>query len=53
MEEDHEDFWRGMRLNGNSFDFVLREVTPYLLTERDGPGKPRINVEKRVAATIW
>ena len=53
MEGDHEDFRRGMRLNRNSFDFVLREVTPYLLTERDGPGKPRINVEKRVAATIW
>ena len=53
LEGDHEDFRRGMRLNRNSFDFVLREVTPYLLTERDGPGKPRINVEKRVAATIW
>ena len=53
MEGDHEDFRRGMRLNRNSFDFILREVTPYLLTERDGPGKPRINVEKRVAATIW
>ena len=53
MEGDHEDFRRGMRLNRNSFDFVLQKVTPYLLTERDRAGKPRIDVEKRVAATIW
>ena len=53
MEGDHEDFRRGMRLDRISFDFVLRKVTPYLLTERDGSGKPRIDVEKRVAATIW
>ena len=53
MEGDHEDFRRGMRLNRNIFDCVLRKVTPYLLTERDGPGKPKIDVEKRVAATIW
>ena len=52
MEGDHEDFRRGLRLNRNSFDFVLPEVTPYLFTERDGPGKPLIDVEKRVAATI-
>ena len=51
MEGDNEDFRRGMRLNRKSFDFFLRKVTPYLLTERDGPGKPRIDVEKRVAAT--
>ena len=52
MEGDHEDFRRGMRLNRNSFDFVLQKFTPYLLTKRDGPGKPRIDVVKRVAATI-
>ena len=48
MEGDHDDFRRGMRLNRNNFDYILRSVTLFLVTERDGPGKPRIGVEKRV-----
>ena len=53
MSTDCDEFQKGMRLNRATFDFVLRQVTPFLATEQIGPGKPRIDIEKRVAATIW
>ena len=52
MEGEHKDLRREMCLNMNSFDNMLRKVTPHLATKRDGLGKPRIDVEKRVAVPI-
>ena len=49
MEGKHKDCKRGIRLNMNSFDNVLRKVTPYLVTKRDGLEKPTINVDERAA----
>ena len=46
-------FKKHMRLNRETFDYVVDVVRPLLTTAEAKPGKPSASVEQRVAATIW
>ena len=53
IDMDSEDFRKDLRINKETYMFILKELRPCVDRFDYGPGKPRISSVIQIACTLW